>query len=150
MPQTVGQLPDILRFFDTLMPDPEQIIEVPKILPEDVPVRTAVRDTHLAEQLVEVLVLVPSFSDWVRWKETYRRTGHTWLGGFDSRLIPSRGTTAIPGRKINAGQGPRRPWYHAASVPAVHRQSGGNPWLRLSRQLRTVQKVQFWGVSGAG
>ena len=29
VPQTVEQLPDILRFFDTLMPDPEQVIEVP-------------------------------------------------------------------------------------------------------------------------
>ena len=33
VPQTVEQLPDILRFFDTLMPDLEQLIEVPKILP---------------------------------------------------------------------------------------------------------------------
>ena len=41
VPQVVEQLPDILRFFDTLIPDPEQVIEqvieVPKILPEDVP-----------------------------------------------------------------------------------------------------------------
>ena len=48
------QLPDILSFFDALMPDPEQVIEVPKILPDDVPVRAAVRDTQLGEQLVEV------------------------------------------------------------------------------------------------
>ena len=44
----------ILHFFDTLTPDPKQVIEVPKILPDDVPMRTAVRDTQLAEQLVEV------------------------------------------------------------------------------------------------
>ena len=82
------------------------------------------------------------FSDWVRWEETYRRIGHTWLGGFEWRL------TASPGRYFNTGPGPhRRPWYHTASVP-VHRQSGGNPWLRLSKQLRTVQTVQFWGVRG--
>ena len=31
-----NQLPDVLQFFDTLMPDPEQVIEVPKILSEDV------------------------------------------------------------------------------------------------------------------
>ena len=48
------QLPDVLQFFDALMPDPEQVIEVPKILPEDVPVRASVRVTQLAEQLVEV------------------------------------------------------------------------------------------------
>ena len=42
---------------DTLMPVPEQVIEVPKIFPDDVPVRTAVR----VEQLVEVSTIV-SFS----------------------------------------------------------------------------------------
>ena len=41
VPQTVEQLPDILRFFDTLMPDP-------------VSMRTVVREPQLAEQLVEV------------------------------------------------------------------------------------------------
>ena len=60
-PQIVEQLPDIMHFFDTLMPVPEQVIEVPKILPDDVPMRTAVRDTQLAEQLVEVPPIV-SFS----------------------------------------------------------------------------------------
>ena len=39
---------------DTLMPDPEQVIDVPKILPGDVSVRTVVREPQLAEQLVEV------------------------------------------------------------------------------------------------
>ena len=54
VPQMVEQLPDILRFFDTLMPDPEQVIEVPKILPEDVSTRTVVREPQLPEQLVDV------------------------------------------------------------------------------------------------
>ena len=36
------------------MPDPEQVIEVPKILLDDVPMRAAARDTQLEEQLVEV------------------------------------------------------------------------------------------------
>ena len=52
--QMVEQLPNITHFFDTLMPDPEQVIEVPKILPDDVPFRKAVGDTQVAEQLVEV------------------------------------------------------------------------------------------------
>ena len=52
---------DIMHFFDTLTPDPEQVIEVPKILPDDVPTRIAVRDTQLAEKLVEVPKIV-SFS----------------------------------------------------------------------------------------
>ena len=58
MPQLVELLPDIVHFFDTLTPDPEQVIEVPKILPDDVPMRTTVRDTQLAEQLVEVPTVV--------------------------------------------------------------------------------------------
>ena len=57
----VEQLPDIMHFFDTLTLDPEQAVEVPKILPDDVPMRTAVRDTQLAEQLIEVPTIV-SFS----------------------------------------------------------------------------------------
>ena len=61
VPQTVEQLPDVLQFFDTLVPDPEQVIEVPKILPEDVPFRPVLRDTQLVEQLVEVPTIV-SFS----------------------------------------------------------------------------------------
>ena len=35
VPQTVEQMVDVLRFFDTLCPVSEQVIEVPKILPED-------------------------------------------------------------------------------------------------------------------
>ena len=57
-PQMVEQLPDTVHFFDTLTPDPEQVIEVPKILPDDVPLRTGARDTQLAEQLVEVPTIV--------------------------------------------------------------------------------------------
>ena len=54
VPQTGEQLPDILSFFGALMPDTEQVIEVPKILLDDVPMRAAERDTQLGEQLVEV------------------------------------------------------------------------------------------------
>ena len=39
VPQMVEQLPDVLRFFDRLATVPEQAIEVPKTLPEDVPFR---------------------------------------------------------------------------------------------------------------
>ena len=47
VPQTGEQLPDTLSFFGALLPDPEQAIEVPKILLDDVPMRTVVRDTQL-------------------------------------------------------------------------------------------------------
>ena len=49
-PQMVEQLPDVLRFFRAVSPDPEQVLKVPKILPEDVSLRTAVREPQLAEQ----------------------------------------------------------------------------------------------------
>ena len=54
VPQTLEQLPDVLQFFGTLMTDSEQVIEVPKISPEDVPMRAVLREPQLAEQLVEV------------------------------------------------------------------------------------------------
>ena len=54
VPQMVDQLRDIEQFFRALSPVPEQVIEVPKILPFDVPMRTAVCVPQLAEQLVEV------------------------------------------------------------------------------------------------
>ena len=58
-PQMVVQLPDVLFcFFRALSPDPEQVIEVPKIVPEDVSLRTAVREQQLVEQLVEVPTVV--------------------------------------------------------------------------------------------
>ena len=57
-PQMVEQLPEVLRFFRALSPDPEQVIEVPTIWPEDVSLRTMVREPQLVEQLVEVATIV--------------------------------------------------------------------------------------------
>ena len=48
------QLVDVLRFFDTLCPVAEQVIDVPKIILEDMPSRRLCRDPQQAEQLVEV------------------------------------------------------------------------------------------------
>ena len=64
----VEQLADVLRFFASLLPVPEQDIEVPKILLDDVPLRTVLRGTQLAEQLVEVPTIV-SFSSLQRTME---------------------------------------------------------------------------------
>ena len=47
-----------MRFFDTLLPVPEQVLEVPKILPDEVPMRTSVRHPQLVEQLVEVPTII--------------------------------------------------------------------------------------------
>ena len=58
VPQMVEQLLNLVQFFAVLSPVPEQVIEVPKILPHEVPSRRLCRDTQLAEQLVEVPTIV--------------------------------------------------------------------------------------------
>ena len=70
VPQMVEQLPNLVQFFDTLMLDLVRVIEVPKILPHDVPTRAAVRDTQLVEQLVEVPTVI-SFSSLQRTAEQH-------------------------------------------------------------------------------
>ena len=68
-PQGVDQLVDVLRFVDALVLVAEQVIEVPKIILENIPPRRLVRDPQLAEQLVDVPtrfpvhVLVPRMED---------------------------------------------------------------------------------------
>ena len=57
-PQMVGQLLNLAHFLGTPLPDPEQVIEVPKILSDDVPMRNPLREPQLAEQLVEVPTIV--------------------------------------------------------------------------------------------
>ena len=85
VPQMVEQLPHILRFFRALMPDPEQVIEVPKISPEDVSVRTVVREPQVVEQLVEVPTLLsPSLPVDVKEEDTVvavvsDAAGRTWF-----------------------------------------------------------------------
>ena len=58
VPHTVEQLQDVLKFFDALLPDPDQVIAVPKLYTEDVPMRAVLRATQLAEQLVEVPTII--------------------------------------------------------------------------------------------
>ena len=101
VPQMVEQLPDVLRFFATLLPVPEQVIEVPKIALDDVPVRTSVRDTQLVEQLVVVPTII-SYSSLQRTTEQHvdipvpRRGGrHAGLQGF----LRGQSSTATPSSK---------------------------------------------------
>ena len=59
-PLIVEQLADVLQFVDALVPVAEKVIEVPKIILENIPVRTLVREPQLAEQLVDVpTILTP-------------------------------------------------------------------------------------------
>ena len=91
-PQMVEQLPDILHFLRALSPDPEQAIEVPKILPVDVPLRTSVREPQLVEQLVEVPTIV-SFSSLQRIAEQnvdIPVVGGSGTGGGLSGFLPGQ------------------------------------------------------------
>ena len=59
VPQMVDQLPNVVQFLAAhLLVVPEPVIEVPKILPHDIPPRRWCRDTQLVEQLVEVPMTV--------------------------------------------------------------------------------------------
>ena len=101
VPQMVDQLPDIEQFFRALSPDPEQVIEVPKILPLDVPMRAVVRVTQLVEQLVEVPTTV-SYSSLLRTVEQHVDIPVPGGGGSVSSLhgfLPGQRSTSSPSRK---------------------------------------------------
>ena len=96
--QTVEQLPNVVQFFAAPLPVvAEPVIEVPKILPHDVPTRRLRRDTQLAEQLVEVPTIV-SYSSLQRTVEHHvdipvpGRAGRaSGLQGF----LPGQSSTAL-------------------------------------------------------
>ena len=78
VPQMTDQLPNIVQFFATHLPVvAEPVIDVPKILPHDVPTRRLCRDTQLAEQLVKVPTIV-SYSLLQRTMEQGRRHSSSW------------------------------------------------------------------------
>ena len=106
VPQTVEQLPDVLRFFDRFATVPEQVIAVPKIHTEDVPMRAVLRATQLAEQLVEVPTIV-SFASLsllqalleyrqrtVEQKVDIPAVGGIGTGGGSSGFLPGQSTSA--------------------------------------------------------
>ena len=101
VPQMVDQLPDIEHFFAALSPDPEQVIEVPKILPFDVPMRAALRVTQLVEQLMEVPTTV-SYSSLQRTVEQLVDIPVPGGGAPSSGLhgfLPRQRSTATPSSK---------------------------------------------------
>ena len=101
VPQMVDQSPDIEQFFRALSTDPEQVIEVPKILPFDVPMRAAVHVTQLAGQLVEVPTII-SYSSLQRTVEHYVDFPVPGGGGPSSGLqgfFSGQSSTATPSSK---------------------------------------------------
>ena len=58
VPLVVNQQAEALKILGTVLPDVEQVIEVPKILIDELLVRTPVRERQLAEQLLEAPSIV--------------------------------------------------------------------------------------------
>ena len=93
--QLVEQLPDVLRFFDLLLPVPEQAIEVPKILLDDVPVRAVLREPQLVEQLVEVPTTV-SYAALLLWQALHGFRQRTVEQNVDIPAVGGSGTGGGP------------------------------------------------------
>ena len=118
VPQTVEQLADVLKLFDTQSPV-EQVIDVPKIILDQVSQRSSLRVPKLAEELVEVPV--PSSRECFLVHTEYGEeimalargaAGRTWFlargprrtywwmqGTRHTQWRPPEGLTASPGRK---------------------------------------------------
>ena len=97
VPQMVDQLPNVVQFLAAqLLVVAEPVIEVPKILPHDIPPRRWCRDTQLVEQLVEVPTTV-SYSSLQRTVEQHVDIpvpdGGGRLSGLQ-RFLPGQSSTA--------------------------------------------------------
>ena len=138
VPQTVVQLPDVLlRFFRALSPDPEQVIEVPMIVPEDVSLRTAVREPQLVEQLLEV----PTVVSWSMLQQIMEQNvdipavGGSGTGGGLSGFLPGQySLTAeqivdnpVPRRGFGGGLHGLHPGQSSTAVPEQIADPGGGP-----------------------
>ena len=125
VPQTVDSVGEVLKILDKLVPDVEQVIEVPSSLLEP----------QMAEQLVEV----PGFefvfvtrAEGALCLGVVRAAGHTWVIRVH---ITGWRDTASPGRYINTGTGDvfatmhdnfqQFPINSGWCLSSVHRQSGG-------------------------
>ena len=108
VPDVVDQLADVVMLFDTMVPDVELVIEVPKIILDQVSQRSSLRAPQLAEQLVEVPVLLSRVRPSCR-PSSGRRPWH-WPGA----LLVARGSTLVDhvgptgGRRAHATVAPAR------------------------------------------
>ena len=136
VPQTGDQLPDILSFFGALLLDTEQVIDVPKILLDDVPMRAAELDTQLGEQLVEVptdpgyaLAVVAS-------KLCSRRELRQIIAGLQGGGRGARG--GLQGSRAGLNSTENLAQTVENSVPQVRREGGGSVQGSLSLTFQLV------------
>ena len=148
VPQMVDQLPDIMSFFNKLLPVPEQVIEVPKILPNDVPVRTAVRDPQLAEQLVEVPTIV-SYSSLLLLQRTMEQNvgipvvGGSGAGGGLSGFLPGQ-NYSMTAEQIVDNPVPRPGC--AGGLQGSHRGQGSTAFSGRANFRSSTNRVQQRGL----
>ena len=132
VPQMVGQLAEVLVFFNATLP----VLEVPKITVDQALRRSSLRDLQLVEQLVDVPVprnvILARGTDIAgnTWCQVTEHQGRRWRaywwmkGTRHVQWAPPVGYTASAGRYTNTGQGSGcgscgRPCEHAAQAPAV-------------------------------
>ena len=127
VPQTGEQLPHILSFFGALMPDTDQVIEVPKILLDDVPVRAAERDTQLGEQLVEVPTNLGYALAVVASKLCSRREIRHMLQGRGSGGASGGARGGLQGARPGQNSTPFLEQIVEIPVPQDRREGGGGP-----------------------
>ena len=118
---------------------PEQVVDVPKIILEDIPGRALVRGQQLVEQVVVVPVPEPVLvargpdSTGTEWRQYVGTGGTYWCMGRTTYTRRERpfGFTASPGRDIKLGK-----------VEAGARASGCGRPCALQRQVPAVQGVR--------
>ena len=147
-PQMVVQLPDVLlRFFRALSPDPEQVIEVPMIVPEDVSLRTAVREPQLVEKLVEV----PTVVSWSMLQQIMEQNvdipavGGSGTGGGLSGFLPEQ--YSMPAEQIVDNPLPRRRF--RGDLQGLHRGQSSAAFFEQIADPQNFLPVQGPAVSSS-
>ena len=93
-PLMVEHLVDVHQFFEALVLVAEQVVEVPKIILENIPVRTLVREPQLAEQLVKVpTILTHSFIRMLQNVDTPVPHGGRGASGGLQGFLPGRSSS---------------------------------------------------------
>ena len=145
----VEQLPDVHHFFATCLPVvAEQVIDVPKILLENIPSRRLCRDTQLAEQLVEV----PTILSYSLLQRNVEHNVDIPVSGGGGRRGRKRRTRLWPKLERRLGQGSTASHgaeeeeseeeFHDVEYFVYHGRLWGSAWIRARR-------LECWWLAAA-
>ena len=146
VPLVVEQPVDVLKIIDAMLPDVEQVIEVPKIiLLEQVPKRATPCDPLLVEQLVSALRSMGTCRATPGGKPPQASPATDWAS---ARRWASRSPHSSPAASCAALQCP--PWLTTSATPSASRTS--STWqntmcalmLPSSRRSRPTRLSFFW------